>query len=180
MYNHFQLETFKLEVIMRPQRPITKEAKVSLEDLLNKTKTKSDFQRVQCVWLRAELGMNSTTVGKAIGWTPGTVKKIWSQYFSEGERALIGIGRGGRRRNNLNEDEEQRVLSPFLEKAASGRVLVVNEVKQAYEQAIGRVVPKSTVYRMLARHGWRKIAPRPRHPKADKQRQEAFKKNCWK
>ena len=161
---------------MRPQRPITKEAKVSLEKLLNKTKVKSDFQRVQCVWLRAELGMDSATVGRAIGWAPGTVKKVWSQYFSEGESALIGIGRGGRRRNNLSEDEEQRVLGPFFKKAASGGRLVVNEVKQAYEQAIGREVPKSTVYRMLARHGWRKISTRLRNPKADKQRREALKK----
>jgi hypothetical protein len=37
-------------------------------------------------------------------------------------------------------------------------------------------VPKSTVYRMLARHGWRKLAPRPRHRKADAVRQQAFKK----
>lgn len=90
---------------MRPQRPITKEAKESLKNLLNRTKTKSDFQRVQCMWLRAELGMDPTTVGRSVDWNPGTVKKVWSQYFKEGERALIGIGRGGRRRNNLNENE---------------------------------------------------------------------------
>jgi len=38
-------------------------------------------------------------------------------------------------------------------------------------------VPKSTVYRMLARQGWRKLAPRPRHPRSDIQAQEAWKKN---
>jgi hypothetical protein len=54
--------------------------------------------------------------------------------------------------------------------------LEVSRVKQAYEQAVGRVVPKSTVYRMLARHGWRKLAPRPRHPQADGARQQALKK----
>jgi transposase len=53
---------------------------------------------------------------------------------------------------------------------------VVNEVKAVYEEAVGRSVPKSTVYRMLARHGWRKIAPRPCHPKADPQKMEAFEK----
>jgi hypothetical protein len=30
---------------------------------------------------------------------------------------------------------------------------------------------------MLARHGWRKIVPRPKHPKADTDAQEEFKKN---
>lgn len=165
---------------MRPQRPISEEAKISLKELLKKTKTKTDFQRVQCVWLRAELGMNSRLTGKAVGWRSGTARRIWSEYFSRGEEALIGIGRGGRRHHNLTIEEEQGVLAPFFKKAASGGVLIANEVRQAYEQVLGRTVPKSTVYRMLARHGWRKIAPRPHHPKTNKQQQEDFKKNCQK
>lgn len=161
---------------MRPQRPISEESQESLSELLKRTKTKAGFQRVQCVWLRAQLCMSSSQVAQAVGWSPGTVKRIWSQYFSEGEKALIGRGRGGRHHNNLKAEEEERILSLFFEKSKAGGVLVVNEVKGAYEEAVGHRVPKSTVYRMLARHGWRKIAPRPRHPKTDLQRQEAFKK----
>ena len=52
----------------------------------------------------------------------------------------------------------------------------ISRVKAAYEQILGRKVPKSTVYRMLARHGWRKVMPRPRHPKADASAQAEFKK----
>lgn len=162
---------------MRPQRPIREQAKESLKALLKKTKTKADFQRVQCIWLRAVFGMSSDQVSLAIGLRPATVKKLWSQYFSGGEKVLIGQGRGGRRRANLSVEEEEQVLAHFFDKAKGGEVLVVNEVKSAYEEAVGRIVPKSTVYRMLARHGWRKIAPRPRHPKADPQKLEAFKKN---
>jgi transposase len=161
---------------MRPQRPISEKAKESLEELLKETKTKSDFRRVQCIWLRAEFAMSSDEVALAVGLSPATVKKLWSQYFSGGEEVLIGQGRGGRRRANLSLEEEQKLLVHFFDKAESGEVLVVNEVKAAYEKAVGRTVPKSTVYRMLARHGWRKIAPRPRHPKADPQKMEAFKK----
>ena len=124
---------------MRPQRPISEEAKASLRELLKKTKTKTDFQRVQCVWLRAELGMNSRLTGKAVGWRSGTARRIWSEYFSKGEEALIGIGRGGRRNNNLTVEEEQGVLARFFEKATSGGVLIVNEVKQAYEQKSGEL-----------------------------------------
>jgi hypothetical protein len=32
------------------------------------------------------------------------------------------------------------------------------------------------VYRLLHRHGWRKLGPRPRHPKAQPAVQERFKK----
>jgi transposase len=35
---------------------------------------------------------------------------------------------------------------------------------------------RSTIYRLLERHGWRKVMPRPRHPKADVAAQAAFKK----
>ena len=86
---------------MRPQRPISKKSQESLSKLLKRTKTKADFQRVQCVWLRAQLCMSSSQVAQAVGWSPGTVKRIWSRYFSEGEKVLIGRGRGGRRHNNL-------------------------------------------------------------------------------
>jgi transposase len=89
---------------------------------------------------------------------------------------LIGQGRGGRHRANLPVEEEEEILAHFFQKAKRGEVLVVNEVKHVYEEAVVRAVPKSTVYRMLARHGWRKIAPRPRHPKADQQKMAAFKK----
>jgi transposase len=161
---------------MRPQRPISEQAKQTLRELLKKTKTKADFQRVQCIWLRAALGMSSGQVALAVGFSPATVKKLWSQYFSGGEEVLIGQGRGGRHRANLSLEEEKKILVYFFKKAKSGGVLVANEVKATYEEAVGHTVPKSTVYRMLARHGWRKIAPRPRHPKADPQKLEAFKK----
>jgi len=164
---------------MRPQRAISQEAQKELEGLLKKSKTKADFQRVQCVWLRALFGFSSHQVALAVGWRPATVKKIWSQYFSQGEKALLGEGRGGRHRANLSLEEETRLLGRFLQKARAGGVLVVNEVKEAYEKTVGRSVPKSTVYRLLARHGWRKITPRPRHPKSDPREREAFKKNSF-
>ena len=161
---------------MRPQRPISEDATDSLGKLLKKTKTKADFQRVQCMWLRAAFSMSSDQVALAVGLSSATVKKQWSQYFLGGEGTLIGQGRGGRRRANLSLEEEKKMLGQFFTKAKSGEILVVNEVKAAYEEAVGHSVPNSTVYRMLARHGWRKIAPRPRHPKADPGRREAFKK----
>jgi len=163
---------------MRPQRAISPEDRIALEALLKKAKTKADFQRIQCVWLRILFGFTSELVAQAVGWRPGTVKKIWSDYFSRKEKALLGKGRGGRRRANLSLEEETRLLGGFFRKAEKGGILVANEVKAAYEKAIGREVPKSTIYRMLARHGWRKVAPRPHHPQSDPNEREAFKKNC--
>jgi hypothetical protein len=43
--------------------------------------------------------------------------------------------------------------------------LNIHDLKVAYEKAIGHETSKSTVYNLLARHGWRKLMPRPFHPK---------------
>ena len=48
--------------------------------------------------------------------------------------------------------------------------------KAAYEKAIGHETSKSTIYNLLARHGWRKLMPRPFHPRRDIAAQNAFKK----
>ena len=156
--------------------PISEESKKSLEQLLKQAKNKGEFQRVQCLWLRASLDLKSSAIATALGWNPGSVKKLWSLYFNKGESVLIGKGKGGRRRQNLSLEEEKRVLADFQKKAIVGGVLVVWEIKAAYEKAVGHKVPKSTIYRMLARHGWRKISPRPRHPKSSKTTEESFKK----
>jgi transposase len=161
---------------MRTPKPISIKATESLKKLLEVTMTKADFRRVLCIWLRARLSMPSHEVAEAVGYNSGTVRRIQARYLKEGESSLLGKGRGGRRYGNMSIDQEAQFLTIFIEKAKAGGVIVVSEIKSTYEKAIGHKVPKSTVYRMLDRHGWRKISPRPRHPKADKKTQEAFKK----
>ena len=102
------------------QRFISEDATDSLKKLLKKTKTKADFQRVQCIWLRAAFSMSSDQVALAVGLSPATVKKLWSQYFFDGEGALISRERGGRRRANLSLEEEKKLLGQFFAKAKNG------------------------------------------------------------
>jgi len=161
---------------MRPPRPFPEGSVERLEQALRGARSKAEFQRVQCVWLRAALGLNANQVAQALGWRPTSVRRLQAQFLRQGEGLWERPGRGGRRHQNLRREEEARLLQGFLKRAEEGRLLEVSRVKQAYEQAVGHVVPKSTVYRMLARHGWRKLAPRPRHPQTDDARQQAFKK----
>lgn len=162
---------------MRPQHPMPTGAVEELRRLLGETKSRAHYQRVQCVWLRATLGLSSEEVAQAIGWHPVSVRRVQSAYLREGATALCSVGRGGRRHENLSIEEEKTLLEEFLAPAERGGLLEVRAVKEAYEARVGRRVPKSTVYRMLKRHGWRKVAPRPRHPKSDPAKQEVFKKN---
>jgi len=57
-------------------------------------------------------------------------------------------------------------------------MLKVAEIQRAYEQRVGKPVAPSTIYRLLERHGWRKVVPRPRHPKTNRAGQAAFKKTA--
>jgi len=69
-------------------------------------------------------------------------------------------------------EQEEDFLRPWEEKAQAGGVLVLSPIRAALAQRLGRKVATSVVYRFLARHGWRKVAPDTRHPKNDPQIQE--------
>lgn len=148
----------------------------TLAERLKKAEGKPEFQRIQCVLLRATLGASAKDIAQVVGWTVGTVRVMHSQYAKEGDTFFDVVRRGGRHRQNMTVAGEEAFLAPFFERAKAGGILVASEIKLAYEAALGKTVAESTVYRMLARHGWRKIAPRPRHPKADPAAQAAFKK----
>jgi len=165
---------------MRPRKPFAPRAAEGLSKLMQDAKSIGEFRRVQCVWLRAALDMPVEEIAKATGLAPASVRCYHSRYLKGGQAALRGPGRGGRRNANLTVEEESALVARFMEEAESGGILEVSAVKRAYEQAIGHGVPKSTVYRMLARHGWRKLAPRPYHPKRNLGRQRGFKKNSLK
>ena len=57
------------------------------------------------------------------------------------------------------------VLDSFAKKAELGQIIEVKEIKAAYEEKVGHSTGGSQIYYVLARHGWRKIMPRSRHPK---------------
>ena len=77
----------------------------------------------------------------------------------------------------MSIEEERAFLAPWVEQAKSGSVLVISVIRAALAQRLGRPVAASVAYRLLARHGWRKVAPDTRHPKSDPQIQEDWEKN---
>jgi transposase len=162
---------------MRTPQPLPEGTAERLAALLKEAQDKAEYQRIQCVWLRAALGLRAAQIATALGWQVGSVRQVHSDYLRQGEAVLRSKPVGGRHRQNLTIEQEQELLLPFLEQAKAGGVLVVAPVQAAYEAAVGRPVHHSVVYRALHRQGWRKIMPRPRHPKASEEAQEAFKKS---
>jgi transposase len=126
--------------------------------------------------LRATLKLSAQKIAVNVGLNRGTVEQIIARYFKGGAKTLVGGGSGGRRHAYLSTEDEKLFIKRFIPKASEGGIIVVNEIVREFEELVERKVSESTVYRLLARHGWRKIAPRPKHPKADRTKQTEFKK----
>lgn len=85
---------------------------------------------------------------------------------------------GGRRRWLLTTEEEKAFLEPWADQARAAGMIVVSPLCAALAEKLGRTkVTHSVVYRLLTRHGWRKVAPDTRHPKSDAAAQAEWKKN---
>lgn len=109
-------------------------------------------------------------VGKVV------VHQLISRYNRFGVSAVETKGKGGRRREYMTVEQEQHFLQPFFTRAQTGELTTVAEIHHAFEACVAHSVDESTIYRLLDRHGWRKLMPRPRHPQASAEAQEQFKK----
>ena len=156
-----------------------KKAKVSSEMLqlakeaVQKAKTSEDLRMAQAVLVPGLLNVSDHITGQIVGRSRVTVVRLRKKFgtFKSKERNW-----GGRRSGYLTVEQERQFLSAFLEEASHGGVLVVSVIRKAFEKRVGHKVAKTTVYRMLDRHDWRAIVPRPRHPNANPEAQRAFKK----
>jgi transposase len=138
------------------------------------------YRRIQCVYLALLYpDMPAKEIGKITLYSESRVWAIHAEYRKSGIESLLDK-RGGRYRENMSIEDETTLLSAFEEESRSGKLVVAGKIKIAYEEKIGKEVAESTIYRMLDRHGFRKIVPYKRHPKSNKEEQEAFKKTLGK
>lgn len=116
-------------------------------------------------------------IARDTGVTESKVHTLIPRYNRLGASAVETHGKGGRQNAYISLEEEEKLLQTFFERAEKGEVVTVSQVQPEYEKAVGHAVDPSTVYRLMKRHKWRKVMPRSRHPKADKQQQKEFKEN---
>ena len=135
-------------------------------------------ERIQMVLLR-ESGMTQPEIAQGMGVSLSTVNRAHMAYDHGGIKALKPKPNGGRKHENMKLAQEKALLARFAERAGAGEMLNIHDLKAAYEQAIGHATSESTVYNLLNRHGWRKLMPRPYHPKRDLKAQDAFKKAAF-
>jgi transposase len=78
----------------------------------------------------------------------------------------------------MTRQKEAELLEEFRKEAVAGGLVVLRKIKSEYAKRVGHAVPDSTISRVLARHDWRLVKPRPKHPDGDPAARDAFKKNC--
>ena len=146
--------------------------------VLHRARTVGELRQAQALILPLEYGHSLEETAAILGVSKGWACQLRRQFIQMPEGAEVRKrGRGGRRRQNLSLAEEKEFLAPFFEKAASGGILIVTEIKQALDKRLGRRTALASTYNLLHRHGWRKLAPDKRHPKTDVQAQKEWKKN---
>jgi transposase len=118
----------------------------------------------------------ATDIAKHTGTTVAMVHQVVSSYNRLGVVAIETPGKGGRRHQYVPWEAEQAFLAPFFTRAERGEIATVGEIKRAFEALVGHEVHKSTISRLLKRHEWRKLMPRPIHPQASAEAQALFKK----
>jgi transposase len=138
-----------------------------------------ELRAVQAILLPALAHTTLEQTAALLGVGRASVPRL-QQRFRERLPSVAGRSRswGGRRRSMMTLEEEKAFLAPWAEQARGAGVLGVSPLRAALAEKLGRKkVAASVVYRLLARHGWRKVAPDTRHPKSDPAAQAEWKEN---
>lgn len=166
---------------MARPRKIDNQAVQRARLVVGKTQDANELRQALAILLPAERGTTLEETADLLGVSRASIPRLQAVFRNRDPSVPSARENwGGRRRALMTEEQEREFLRPWFEQAKEGRVLVLSPIRAALAQQLGRPVAASIVYRFLARHGWRKVAPDTRHPKSDPKVQEAWKKNSRK
>ena len=157
------------------KRTISKEEYERIVAAEKATKDKRISRKLRVLMLRYE-GYDNQTIANRTGISSTRVVHLVGEYFKRGLEDFAKKKYGGNHRN-MSVAEEEAILQEFKERAEAGQIITAWEIKQAFDEKLGRDTGRGYIYMLLARHGWRKVMPRSRHPKkADDETIAASKK----
>lgn len=155
-------------------RPMKIAPHLTVEEVKDKLHT-ADRERQRGKWLVIYNALVDPRPAETIALHTATsrwfVHHTVSDYNRLGPASIEEDRRGGRHHAYLSEDDERAFLEPFIAKAEAGELVTTRTIQQAFEERVGQSVHSGTIYKLLHRHNWHKIMPRPQHPKADPEAQ---------
>ena len=129
--------------------------------------SKAIYQRRWVISLATSRRFHAKEIGEVVLVSARSVRRWIHAYNEHGPCALDEEARGGRRWAYATEADEDRLLAPLKHQTERGHFLPVRQIRSHLEAALGHAVSPTYVYRLLRRHGWEKVVPRPRRRKAD-------------
>lgn len=133
-------------------------------------------RKLQVLDLRVR-GYKNPEIAQITGYSKNRVSALVCIYAKQGIGYFLQENRKSGNRRNMSYEQEAELLARYEESAAAGQIVETSEIKKAYEEKVGHRIGGQQIYLVLARHGWRKVMPRSKHPKkADDEAIEASKK----
>ena len=132
-----------------------------------KARSADALRQAQAILLPLELGLSLQQTAVAIGRSVSLTCKLRNRRRRERAKE-IPVKKSKRELRNraaATLEREAALLDQVLAEASTGGVVAIPSLKPAFEKALGREIALSTLYRVLARHGWRKLAPDTVHPR---------------
>ena len=163
---------------------MARKIQISIEDiqrakqLRDQATTIAAYRKALSVILPAEFSIDAEQTAELLGTSRRTVFRDRGSISNQDDTQKNLWG--GRRHCAMTIEEERAFLAQWIEKATIGGVLTVPPIHAALVKRLGRDIPLSTTYRLLARHSWRKVQPDTKHPKSNPALQDEFKKNSLK
>jgi transposase len=151
-------------------------SKDEAKSYMDAAKDKGAYRRWQIIWLFAN-GMDIKAIPAVLQVSLMTVYKTIHRYNEGGPEAMETKPRGGRRWGKTTLEKEKELLDGLINDSTKGLIVTAKMIKVIVEKKLQTSASLDYAYDLLERHGWRKVVPRPAHPKANKEAQEEFKKN---
>jgi len=160
-------------------RPIRISVKLvaKAKETVKTTQSLDAFRSALAVLLPAKVGLTLEETAAMLGVGTASINRLQARLSTDRTASTTKRNWGGRRKSLLTLKEEVEFLKPWAEQAKDAGLIVLSPIRAALAQRVGQPVKASVVWRLLARHGWRKVAPDTRHPKNDPEVMATWKKN---
>src|SRR5215213_2332649 len=152
-----------------------------LEHSYRKAKDPVERSHHQILWLISE-GKSTTQVMEVTGYSRGWIQQLARRYNEGGPEALGDRrhgNQGARDRALLSAEQQEELKEALLKPPPDGGMWNSPKVGEWIERRTGKVISqkKQRGWEYMRKLGNTPKVPRPRHKKADKPEQEAFKKS---
>ena len=162
---------------------LSKEEYEAIKEAEKATEDKNVSKRLRVLMLRYE-GYTAIEAAQIMGINRATVYALQNRYRREGLERFARNNYAGGNHQALTNEQEKAILDEFEKRAEEGQIITAQDIKAAFDKVRGKDTGRGYIYMLLQRHGWRKVMPRSRHPKAASEEAcEASKKlnkTCWK